>query len=228
MAKLLPPIVENTIAAFYDKDGMVFITIPFFMNRAVNPNAIKRMAIKIKAVQSNVSLYETKTDEFSIENSSGVAILKLHKYAANTQAIIAKLRLGQFYKFQIAYVDENDEIGYYSSATTSKYTTKPVLSIAELDINMINSRGYYYTGIYSQANGDITEALYSYSFKVYDSYRNLIYTTGEQLYNNENIDNIYEASSNFSLDAELEKNEIYFIEYNIKTVNGLEATSFSY
>ena len=50
MAKLLPPIVENTIPAFYDKDGMVYITIPFFMNRAVNISSIDKMAVKIASI----------------------------------------------------------------------------------------------------------------------------------------------------------------------------------
>lgn len=227
MAKLLPPIVENITPAFYDKDGMVFITIPFFMNRAVNPEAIHGIAIKIKSVQSNVSLYETTTTEFNIESSSGQAILKISKNSEATKNIINILKIGQFYKFQIAYINEN-EIGYYSSATTSKYTTKPTLEIKELDRDTISPRGYYYTGIYSQKGKDITEALHSYSFNVYDSYRNLIYTTDWQLYNNENVEEIYESSISFKFDIQLEENAIYFIEYNIKTINGLESTSFSY
>jgi hypothetical protein len=36
--KLLPPIIEGTIPAFYSINGMVSITIPFSMNRAVSNN----------------------------------------------------------------------------------------------------------------------------------------------------------------------------------------------
>ena len=36
MAKLFPPIVGDTIPAFYSKDGIVKITIPFSMNKAVS------------------------------------------------------------------------------------------------------------------------------------------------------------------------------------------------
>ena len=96
MAKLLPTIVENITPAFYDKDGMVFITIPFFMNRAVNPKDIHGIAIKIKSVQSNVSLYETTTTEFNIESSSGQAILKISKNSEATKNIINILKIGQF------------------------------------------------------------------------------------------------------------------------------------
>ena len=36
MAKLFPPIVGDTIPAFYSENGVVKITIPFSMNRAVS------------------------------------------------------------------------------------------------------------------------------------------------------------------------------------------------
>jgi hypothetical protein len=36
MARLLPPLLENTIPAFYTENGVVIITIPFSMNRAVS------------------------------------------------------------------------------------------------------------------------------------------------------------------------------------------------
>jgi hypothetical protein len=36
MSKLYPPIIEETLPAFYSENGMVKITIPFSMNRAVS------------------------------------------------------------------------------------------------------------------------------------------------------------------------------------------------
>lgn len=228
MAKLLPPIVENITPAFYSKNGMVLITIPFFMNRAVNSDNISGIAVKIKSVQSNISLYETFTTEFNIEGSGGHAILKISQNSDETKAIVSKLKVGQFYKFQIAYMDLSGEIGYYSNATTSKYTTYPTLSIIGLDINTISPRAYTYSGLYSQKNKDITEALHSYELRVYDSKNSLVYRSGEKLYNNDNVNSIDESVINFDLDIELEENETYFLAYNVKTVNGLEASSFDY
>ena len=49
MAKLFPPIVEGTIPAFYS-NGMVNITIPFSMNKAVNKNNINGIAVKAKTL----------------------------------------------------------------------------------------------------------------------------------------------------------------------------------
>jgi hypothetical protein len=63
---------------------------------------------------------------------------------------------GQFYKIQLACVDETGNIGYYSSVGIFKYTTVPTLSIEEI------SNLYTYMGIYSQEEGDSTEKLYSY------------------------------------------------------------------
>lgn len=228
MARLLPPIVENITPAFYSKNGMVLITIPFFMNRAVNPENISGIAVKVKSVQSNSSLYEALTTEFNIEGRGGYAILKISQNSNETKAIIDKLKIGQFYKFQIAYVDLNDEIGYYSNATTSKYTTYPTLSIIGMDVGTISPRAYSYSGLYSQKDKDITEALHSYELCVYNSRNQLIYNSGEKLYNNDNVSNAYESIINFDLDIELEENETYYLSYKVKTVNGLEASSFDY
>jgi hypothetical protein len=48
MAKLLPPLVEGTIPAFYNNNGIVNITIPFSMNRAVSKGSVKGFSIKVK------------------------------------------------------------------------------------------------------------------------------------------------------------------------------------
>jgi hypothetical protein len=36
MSKLYPPIIEETLPAFYSENGIVKFTIPFSMNRAVS------------------------------------------------------------------------------------------------------------------------------------------------------------------------------------------------
>ena len=50
MAKLFPPIIGDTIPAFYSKDGIVKITIPFSMNRAVNYSQVGGFELRIKTV----------------------------------------------------------------------------------------------------------------------------------------------------------------------------------
>jgi hypothetical protein len=94
---------------------------------------------------------------------------------------IQKLRKGQFYKLQLAYLDTNHEVGYYSTVGISKYTTKPILSINDLKVGAINMHTYKYIGFYNQdkINGDTTERVYSYRFDVYDSLNKLVATSGE-------------------------------------------------
>ncbi|MBR2506939.1 MAG: hypothetical protein IKB70_08610 [Bacilli bacterium] len=56
MAKLPPPIIKGVLPAFYEKDGMVYITIPFAMNRAVGPSDVGGFSLKIKTAQSTTYL----------------------------------------------------------------------------------------------------------------------------------------------------------------------------
>jgi hypothetical protein len=80
MAKLLPPLVEGTIPAFYSENGMVNITIPFSMNRAVNVASVKGFSIKVKTAQSSTYLYSTLVTSsayFSLTGNSPYVILKV-------------------------------------------------------------------------------------------------------------------------------------------------------
>lgn len=56
MAKLFPPIIGDTIPAFYSKNGIVKITIPFSMNKAVSNKQVSGFVLKIKTVQSSTYL----------------------------------------------------------------------------------------------------------------------------------------------------------------------------
>ena len=48
--KLYPPIIGDTIPAFYEENGAAIITVPFSLNRAVNIGDIGGFRIKIKNV----------------------------------------------------------------------------------------------------------------------------------------------------------------------------------
>ena len=75
MAKLFPPILEGTIPAFYSENGIVKITIPFSMNRAVSAIQVKGLVLKIKTVQSSsylLDIEQTNASYFNIEDSAWV------------------------------------------------------------------------------------------------------------------------------------------------------------
>lgn len=222
MAKLFPPLVNGVIPAFYEEDGTVKITVPFSLNRAVSKIQIKGIALKIKTVQSSSYLYtiEQKSDLYFDLEDSPWAVFYLNDYS--------KLKLSQFYKLQIAFIDDIGEIGYYSTVGVSKYTSKPELTINDFTPGLINTHVQRYTGVYSQQGGDITEKVYSYRFEVYDSLNELVYTTGEQLHNSSNDTENYTSYDVYELNRDLPIDIIYRIKYIVITTNGLELSTPSY
>jgi len=119
------------------------------------------------------------------------------------------------------------DVGYYSTVAVGKYTIKPSkVEILNAKRNTINVRSYRYTGAYS--NKDITERPYSYIFNVYDEDYKLFYSTGEQLHNNENDTDAAVAYDSFDLLMDLPIDKIYYLQYIVKTVNNLTASSGYY
>ena len=237
MAKLASPLLEGTIPAFYydineNNEGIVNITIPFGLNRSVSRSQIKGLALKIKTAQSSSYLY-TKTvydtNLFELEDSCYVSfILNRNDINDEEQSIIQKFKKGQFYKFQIAFIDFNDEVGYYSTVAVGKYTTKPTLHINELNNHYLNMNDYLYYGYYNQEGGDTTERVYSYIFNVYDAQGNLFATSGEQLHNANDDSELYESKDSFTLAKNLEIDQTYRIQYTVTTMNGLTISSPKY
>jgi hypothetical protein len=100
MSKLYPPIIEETLPAFYSENGVVKFTIPFSMNRAVSYSQIGGFELRIKTVQNNTYLYTAETYKptnysFNKDNTY------VNFYIEDREG---KLKVGQFYKLQLAYI----------------------------------------------------------------------------------------------------------------------------
>lgn len=225
MAKLFPPIIEGIVPAFYDNEnGMIEVVIPFSMNRAVSQIQVKGLAVKIKTVQSSSYLYTgkiTSTLDYELEDSCWVKI-KIDK------AQVPQMKVGQFYKFQLAYIGANEEIGYYSTVGVGKYTTYPKIEITGMTRGQINSHIYKYMGHYSQEDGDTSETEYSYQFDIYDIDNNIVFTSGEQLHNSSNDTELYESYDEFFYSSDLPIDKPYRIKYTITTINGLTISTPRY
>lgn len=225
MAKLFPPLIEGAIPAFYpEENGTIKIIVPFSMNRAVGSVQVKGFALKAKTVQSTTYLFtyiEKDINKFNMEDSCYVEF-------EVSQEDKDKLKKGQFYKFQLAYIDNTGTVGYYSTVGVAKYTTKPEVAIQGLEHGIINMHNYEYMGTYNQGDGDVTERVYSYQFDVYNSYNNLIATSGEQLHNSSNDIEINQSYDKFILAQDLEIDKSYYIKYTINTNNGLTISSPRY
>lgn len=219
---LASPIIEGTLPAFYlDDNGIAQIAVPFSMSRAVNKSQIKGFKLKIKNVQQ--SNYLITLSQSSVDFIKSVVYFDISKEALEKSFLI-----GQFYKCQLAYIDTNNVVGYYSTVGVIKYTTKPEVSILTLAKTGNNSHIYTYTGLYSQYEKDFTEKLYSYRFILKDENNNILKDTDFIIHNNSNDELPYESQDTFIYTADLDLNKKYYLSYIVRTNNMLEVSSPSY
>lgn len=252
MARLYPPVIESTIHACYNENGMVKLTIPFSMNRAVSQAQVGGFEIKIKTVQTGTVLYTLKTFDptnYTIDEVSSYVIFYLKDQKK-------KMKVGQFYKIQLAYIeiDKNKKeslynsfingyitleeyeqkvaelgiTGYYSSIGTTKYTTKPNIKINDFEENALNNFSNNYTGYYDQTNGDNSERVYSYHFDIYNLKDEIVASSGECLHNNSLDTNADWSIDNYFTGKDLPYDVIHKIQYTVTTVNKMVISSPKY
>lgn len=210
MAKLNPPHLESTLPAFYIDEASPSITIPFGLNRSVGMSQITQMQILIKTVQTNVEVYNGKTNAIDFVNCTVTYQLALDTFTP---------QVGQYYKIQLAFINSG-EVGYYSSVGVIKCTAKPNIYIETLDNAKTNNNKYTYTGVYE--NSDTNEKVYNYCFNIYDELGNLYETSGELIHNSSKDKQLNSSNDTWSPTKGLIPGKDYSIEYCIKTLNGLE------
>ena len=215
MAKLYPPQIEGVIPAFTGTR----IRVPFYMNKTVGWNEISGLQLKVKNVSNNLTLFSCESQNYD-KNEFEVDF-------DLTKEQSAKLILGNYYKIQIAYLDRNNEVGYYSTVGVAKYTSYPQVSIQNLTTSQINLHTSKYVGVYSQVN-DISEKIYSYEFTIYDKEDNIFATSGKLLHNHENNTEPYSTTDEFKFSKTLEEDEVYYLIYSGETANGLQFSSPKY
>lgn len=225
MAKrLYPPQLDGTLPAF---TGATLV-VPFVMNKAVSLSEVKGFRLKIKTTLNDILINDNAPIESTKFTSSEVTF--------DISSILDKLRIGSYYKIQIAYINEDEESGYFSTVGVIKYTTKPVVSIKNLVEVEGNAALVSYVGEYSQYLldddynniNDVTEKIYQYKYELYDLTDTLIeesewilHSTSNDLYNHYSTDE-------FVIKTELEPNSPYFLRYITKSKNGLITKSPKY
>ena len=221
--KLYPPVIGTFIPAFKGTE----ISVPFGMNRAVSANNVTGFSLKIRTAQSNRNVLQVDT-QTGIQNmiNNKVAVFNLSSDQAKA------LKVGQYLKFQMAYIDNNNITGFYSTVAIGKYTTAPDsikidgLEVVE-DITYKQFQKDYY-GTYSPSDGDITETPYSFWFDILDQNKELVlFTSGEILHDSE-LDEGKEYVDHYSFNNLPSQDELYYIRYTVKTINGLETSSKDY
>lgn len=225
MAKLYPPNIQGVIPAFYGTT----LVVPFSMNRAVSEKEISGFQVKIKTI-SGIVKHTISTESLveSVDFNESEITFKLPEKN--------DFKVGQFYKIQIAYLGKDEQIpGYYSTVGIAKYTTEPKVYIEGLDANVANTHIYNYVGVYSQETEygskerkDASEKLYSSRFLVWDDNKNLYKDTGEIIHNTTKDVATYESTELFSLLEDLEEEKVFYIQFQITTVNYLHMKTPKY
>lgn len=221
--KLYPPSIEGTLPAFTRNK----IIVPISWNPSVSKlDTTIAAAIRIKTVQSNTVLVFTNEGYFNSDQSAMIFNIESKD-----------LKIGQFYKIQVAYVQEiyengnkvGSDLGYFSTIGIAKYTDAPKVYIDGLKVGEPSGDIESYLGKFETK--DTTEKVYSYCFNFYeilDTEYKLIYTSEEQIHNHELDTEINTSSDVFELPSMLSADKVYAIEYVIKTINGLEKASPKY
>ena len=245
MARLYPPVTEEVLSAFcltYNNKGEktgASINISFNLNRAVATAEVGGIALRLRTISTNQYVVteninineETKKSEglaLSYNLSEGTCTFQITN-TYNPEKVDL-LKVGQYYKAQIAFLDLNGVVGYWSTVATIKCVARPSVTIANFVSNDANIFTNEIVGEYKQdtTTGDSSEKVYSYRFQLFDTNENLLEDTGVQLHNSS-----ADISSNSSTDIfycykELNDNEIYYIEYSVTTINGLSISSPRY
>ncbi len=211
MAKLYPPTISGIIPAFCGGTIMV----PFSMNKAVGRSEVGGFSLKIKTInniQKEVLSHTFDSSDEMVGNTISFTIPSSH---------IKNYNVGQYYKIQLAYLDNDKNVGHYSTVGVVKYTARPSLVITGLTSGSINQHRYSYTAVYNTQNADTTEKLYNYRWILRDSEDNIIEDSGLQLHNVNNDGTSYEAIETFYISRDFPIGETYTIQFLCTTTNGL-------
>ena len=218
MAKLYPPGLNGTLPAF---TNLSEIKIPFTPNKTVgnNSNFISGFSLILKNVTNNTVVATVQSSSFDFIKNEVV-------FDCGSQ-IKNNFKIGRFYKAQLAYINTENEVGFYSTVGVIKYTAMPQLSINSLEQGYYNQALLKYTGVYSNEK-DATEKVYSYSFSIKDVMGNVFVETKELIHNHSFDTSLNESVDEFICEKEMELNKVYYITYSVKTSNGLKASSPAY
>ena len=205
--KLYPPYIEGNLPAFSTIGEEVVLQLQYVLNRGVNYQDIDKYSLKVKKVTTNQVIGTIQSEP----TMQGIAEFNLTEL---------NLIEGQYYKFQLAFVDENGVEGYYSTPGVARYIKKPIIESLEFDYETLKGSGIY------NSNGS-NEYVYSYWFKIYKLDGELIENSSEIIFNSSNLIDDNKAMLNYSFTQELNYNQIYYLELQIKTGNNYTITSIS-
>ena len=206
--KLFAPQIEGKLPA---QVGDTLI-IPYLNNRAVGPADYVGLDLKIKTIATNLE----------IATIAGDVSGRFNLIDNNTLARKVDLSIGQYYKAQLAYIDNNGQVGHYSPVGVFKYTASPEITIGAIDdVSVL-------MGTYKAPIEDVQEKIYSYVFNIYQinaqGAKVLKMTSGELLHDASQDTDAITTRDFYTLETRLAPGE-YFGEYCITTINDYKGQS---
>lgn len=211
MVKLYPPIVNTSLPAFVGED----LIIPFKLNRAVGQAEVFGISLILKTVTTNkiIDTSDVTLEEIIWSTNVSTAHFKIPK---------DRVAIGQYYKVQIAFINEAGLIGTYSNAATIKYTSKPEINIslfAGLPIPLVTTLN----GSYRQTE-DKSEDIYSYCFNIYNEDGSLYDSSDVVIYDHSQDIALGYAELSWEINKSLLPGTIYDFECKCISLNGVEAS----
>lgn len=217
--KLYPPYIEGKLPAQIapeKEQTNATLVFNFEMNRAVSASDIETLSAIIRAVATNSQVAVLSAKNHTITSSTGVATFEIEK---------SKLKIGQFYKLQLAYQHTDKTIGYYSTVGVFKYTATPRVEINELTSGQPNAPLGVYIGRYTPNSYDLSEKEYSYSFAFKELVDEDSTDNDIELYNTGTlIHNSALGYDEFVSPVHLDQSKLYRIYYTVNTMNGIETS----
>ena len=219
--RLYPPSIAGTIPSFYTTNTGTSLEVPFSMNVTVSNAAVKGMRLRLKTTSTDIVIANIFSQKYGDDAQNRSVIYEL------TDDIVAKLVVGNFYKVQLAYVDQAGNDGYYSTVAIVKYTAKPIVEIAGLNMQSVTAvSNTSFVGTYQ--NEDASEKVYQYRFVFSNAEGVELQNTGWLIHNTQTDTELDSSSDECLLAFNLVEGETYRIQYSIITNNGLMLNTVNY
>ena len=214
MAILYPPLLEGKLPAQYGTE----LHIPYYLNRAVGESEVQLVNANIKSIATN-SIVSSVSASSRVKTKEG--------YMATFVIGSDTLKVGQYYKIQLAF-GNTEGMGAFSTLGVFKYTSKPKVTIIELEgeNKQISYAQGNYTGSYENEN-DPQEKVYEYQFDLLLN-GTIIESSGRQLHDARNDTETKASVDAYKMRRRLNPQTYYQLRYTVYTVNGLEISSNDY
>ena len=196
------------------------------MNKIVSVYEVGGLSLKIKDAETDIPLGIINSTTWTQDATDPIVYFDLGS-TRSASSVASKLEVGKFYKVQVAYTDENNYVGYYSTISIIKYTSKPTVSIANYSRYKTNVDMVQYTGIYNNLN-DTTEKVYQYKFTLRDTDGNVLDSSGWRIHNSNTDTEQGQSLDQYSILYSIQPDQKYTMQYSVITNNNLEISSPKY